>query len=76
MKKEGMIAYGRLQIGDQFMIDPKDVTLTRDLPIRTDDQQPAAPFLRVKERVKEPDGPKWSRTHMYEYLLDQYGPQC
>ncbi len=76
MKKEGMIADGSLQIGDQLMIDPKDVTFTKILPERTDDKQSAAPFLRIKERVKEPDGPKWSRAQMYEYLLEQYGPQC
>ncbi len=26
---------------------------------RTDDGEQAAPFLRVKERVKEPEGPRW-----------------
>lgn len=76
MKKEGMIADGSLQIGDQLMIDPKDVRFTKILPERTDDKQSAPPFLRVKERVKEPDGPKWSRAQMYEYVLEQCGPQC
>ena len=32
-----------------------DVTFTSDVPERTDDEQTAAPFLRVKERIKEPE---------------------
>ena len=42
---------------------------------RTDDGQPAAPFLRVKQ-VHEPPGPKMSRAAMYEHLLEQHGPRC
>ena len=46
------------------------------LPQRTDDGQPAAPFLRVKERIREPEGKKWSREEMYNYLLEQNGSKC
>ena len=53
-----------------------DVTFTDQLPERTDDGETAAPFLRVKVRVKEPDGPRWTRAQMYLHLLDQYGPRC
>ncbi len=53
-----------------------EVHYTSQVPDRTDDRQEAVPFLRVKERVKEPDGPRWSRAKMYEYLLEQYGPRC
>lgn len=45
-------------------------------PERTDDGETAAPFLRVKQRVKEPDGPSWSRAEMYKHLLEQKGPYC
>ncbi len=45
-------------------------------PLRTDDKQTAAPFLRVKQRVKEPEGQKWTRAQMYEHLLGQHGPRC
>ncbi len=45
-------------------------------PARTDDGETGAPFLRVKQKVKEPDGPKWTRAQMYEHLLDQNGPVC
>ncbi|MDE0681089.1 MAG: DNA methyltransferase [Gammaproteobacteria bacterium] len=53
-----------------------EVTFTDQLPERTDDGDTAAPFLRVKERVKEPEGPRWTRAQMYEYLLTQHGPRC
>ena len=45
-------------------------------PARTDDGETAAPFLRVKQRVKEPDGPRWTRAEMYAHLLEQHGPRC
>ncbi|MXY97427.1 MAG: hypothetical protein F4Z29_06680 [Gemmatimonadetes bacterium] len=52
------------------------VTFTDTPPERTDDGDTAAPFLRIKERVAEPDGPRWSRKQMYEHLLAQHGPRC
>ena len=45
-------------------------------PERTDEGEDAAPFLRVKERIKEPEGRKMSRAEMYEFLLTQHGPVC
>ena len=45
-------------------------------PKRTDDGETAAPFLRVKQKVHEPDGPKWTRAEMYDHLLDQNGMRC
>ena len=53
-----------------------DVTFTDTPPERTDDGDTAAPFMMVRERVAEPDGPRWSRAKMYEYLLAQNGPKC
>ena len=53
-----------------------EVTFTADPPARTDDGETAAPYLRVKQRVKEPDGPRWTREAMYEHLLEQHGPVC
>ena len=53
-----------------------DVHFTAEPAVRTDDGETAAPFLRVKQRVKEPDGPRWTRAAMYEHLLEQYGPKC
>ena len=52
------------------------VTFTDAPPVRTDDGEAAAPFLRVKQRVKEPDGPRWTRAEMYDHLLGQHGPRC
>ena len=45
-------------------------------PERTDEGEEAAPFLRVKERVKEPPGPKMRRREMKEHLVEQEGPRC
>jgi len=53
-----------------------EVTVTDTVPERTDGGTTAAPFLRVKQRVKEPDGPRWTRAEMYAHLLDQHGPRC
>ena len=53
-----------------------EVTFTATPPTRTDDGDTAAPFLRVKQRVREPDGPRWTRAAMYAHLLDQHGPVC
>ncbi len=52
------------------------VKLTQAVPERTDDGESAAPFLRVKERVAEPDGPRWSRAKMYDFLITQNGSVC
>ena len=53
-----------------------DVTFTDAPPERTDDGETSAPFLRVKERVKEPEGPRWSRAEMYDHLIRQNGAIC
>ncbi|MBC6436558.1 MAG: HNH endonuclease [Rhodobacteraceae bacterium] len=52
------------------------VTFTDIPPVRTDDGEASAPFLRVKQRVKEPEGPRWTRAQMYAHLLDQHGHRC
>ncbi len=52
------------------------VNFTDKPPARTDDGETVVPFLRVRERVREPEGPKWTRKDMYDYLLDQHGPRC
>ena len=59
----GMLAFG-------------DVHYTAVLPERTDEGEGAAPFLRVKERIREPVGKKMTRAEMYEFLLSQYGQKC
>ena len=45
-------------------------------PKRTDDGETATAYLRVKQRVKEPEGPHWTRAQMYEHLLDLNGSTC
>ena len=53
-----------------------DVIFTADPPTRTDDGETGAPFLRVKERIREPEGRKMSRAEMYDFLLTQHGSKC
>ena len=60
----------------QLLSDIPSIHYLTESPERTDDGSEAAPFLRVKERVAEPDGPRWSRARMYEFLLQQNGPIC
>ncbi len=67
------LALPEAERGDLFT---EDIHFTADPPVRTDDGDEAAPFLRVKERVKEPEGRKMSRAEMYEFLLTQHGPRC
>ena len=51
------------------------VHYTHQAPKRTDDGETASPFLRVKERVKEPEGKKMSRAEMYDILLSHEGEE-
>ena len=53
-----------------------DVTFTADPPERTDDGETASPFLRVKERIREPEGRKMTRAEMYDFLIGQHGAKC
>ena len=53
-----------------------EIHYSTELPERTDQGEIAAPFLRVKVRINEPEGKKMSRMEMYEYLLNQYGMKC
>ncbi len=62
--------------GERTGLFDEYVHFTAQPPERTDDGQEAAPFLRVKERILEPEGRKMSRAEMYEFLLTQYGFKC
>ncbi len=62
-KKRGLFSFG-------------EVYYRTDLPVRTDDGEESVPFLRVKKRIKEPEGKRWTRKACLEYLLDQYGSKC
>ena len=66
------LALPEAERGDLFT---EDIHFTAEPPERTDDGGEAAPFLRVKERVKEPEGRKMSRAEMYDFLLTQHGPR-
>ncbi|MCY4150195.1 MAG: DNA methyltransferase [Gammaproteobacteria bacterium] len=72
MDKEGLSVSGELKTKTYG----QTIHFTNKLPQRTDEMEYAVPFLRVKERVKEPDGPKWSRKDMYDHLIKQNGCRC
>ena len=61
---------------DRHVVKFGDVHLETEPPVRTDDGETAAPFLRSKKRVQEPPGPKITKAAMREFLLEQNGPQC
>jgi len=54
----------------------EDIHFTSKYPERTDEGLPAAPSLRVKVRVNEPEGVRMTRAEMYEHLIDQHGMKC
>ncbi len=67
----------RVNDSRQLLVDiPPGVSLETTPPARTDGGMAAAPFIQVTERYAEPDGPRMSRTEMYEYLLAQHGHRC
>ena len=74
LEREGLIGEGSDGLHGQLFT--KDVHFTADQPVRTDEGEPAAPFLRTRVKVFEPSGPKMSRSDMYRHLLGQHGPKC
>ena len=75
LQRERLVDPGREQKGQPDLYS-EHVHFTAEPPERTDDGDEAAPFLRVKERVREPEGQKMTRAEMYEFLLTQHGPKC
>ena len=61
---------------DDLIFTEGDITYTSKLPERTDDGEIATPFLRVKEKVAEPNDKKMSRKEMLDHLLKQEGSKC
>ena len=72
LQKEGLAAGG----DSAGMLPFGDIHYATEPPPRTDDGEEAAPFLRVKERIREPEGQKMSRAEMYDFLLTQHGMKC
>lgn len=72
LQKEGLAADG----DSAGMLPFGEIHYATEPPPRTDDGEEAAPFLRVKERIREPEGQKMSRAEMYDFLLTQHGMKC
>ena len=66
----------RMADARQLLTDIPVIHYASTPPERTDGGDTAAPFLRVRVRVKEPEGPRWTRAEMYEHLLAQHGSRC
>ena len=75
LQKEGLAAPDGSTGGVALPLFGK-IHYSKELPERTDEGDTAAPFLRVKVRIKEPEGIKMSRQDMYEHLLEQHGIKC
>ena len=75
LQQEGLAAPDS-SAADDRLFTFGEVTYTTKPPERTDEGEPAAPYLRPKIRVKEPDGPRWTRAEMYKHLLTQHGAVC
>ena len=75
LQKEALLA-GPDGDGGGLLLSVGQIHLETEPPERTDDGESAAPYLRVKQKVKEPDGRKWTRAQMYEHLLEQNGAVC
>ena len=74
-------AYGvvkqRLEANRQLLADSNpQIHYETAAPSRTDDAEEAVPFLQVKERYKEPQGPRMTRQEMFDHLIAQYGQRC
>ena len=72
MEHERLVLHGARK-SDLFS---RKIHFTAKLPKRTDDGETVAPFLRVKERIREPEGRKMSRAEMYEVLISHRGIKC
>ena len=76
LETEGLIETASSRDKRHGHIFAKDIIFTSELPVRTDDGEPAAPNLRTKIKVFEPRGPKMTRAEMYKHLLGQHGIKC
>ena len=66
----------RMEDNRQLLTDIPAIHYETAPPVRTDGGLEAAPFIQVRERYAEPDGPRMSRAEMYEHLLAQHGQRC
>ena len=79
LNKEGLFAPKRTRRTKenlQTFLFAEDFQFTSEIPVRTDDGETAAPFLRVKEVIPEPKEKKMSRQEMVKFLLKQHGMRC
>ncbi len=67
----------RMEDNRQLLTEPNpQINFITEPPERTDDAEEAVPFLQVKERYKEPAGPRMTRQEMFDHLIAQNGQKC
>ena len=76
LQREGLLGSDMIGKSQDILPLHGSLTFATEPPERTDDGEYAVPYLRPKVLVKEPEGPKYTRHQMYEYLLDQHGSRC
>ena len=61
---------------DDLIFTEGDITYTSELPKRAYDGETATSYLRVKEKILEPQDKKMSRKEMLKILLKQKATKC
>ena len=72
LQKEGLAADG----DSAGMLAFGEIHYVTTPPKRTDEGDEAAPFLKLQWTQAEPPGPRMTRKHIYETLLQQEGMKC
>ena len=73
LQAEGLAVEGQ---SDGRLLTFGDVHYSTAPPIRSDDNEVAAPDLKLKERIVEPPGRRMTRAEMKQTLIDMHGKAC
>ena len=73
LQAEGLAIDGQ---SDGKLLTFGDVHYSTAPPIRSDDNDVAAPDLKLKERFEEPRGDRMTRAEMKDRLIDVFGMAC
>lgn len=73
LQSEGLAVEGR---SDGQLLTFGDVHYSTAPPIRSDDNDVAAPDLKLKPRFQPPAEPQMTRAEMKDQLIDAYGMAC
>ena len=74
--KIGFDVAGNTDGNESHLPSGRSVLYSQAPPVRSDDNETAAPNLKVKVRFPEPPGPKLSRDQIFNILIEQNGVAC